>query len=549
MAKILLDKQKYEVLGQLVWQLRFVPPQTLLDQTYLAERLIRLINPNRKYPYDFICYKLTDYKPKELAGIDQMLEGGKVQADLARFISDVTSQAVVRFDQLTRPAITVDELADKADVSAKTVRRWEELGLAQRVVTVKDGSRQRAVLKATWEWFLDRHEKLVARATAFSRMNVAQRLSIVRQARRLFVSNGLNRHQIENELAEKVGRAPETIRYILTRHDQTADAEDRIFPTRRKITRQQRFQIWQSARRGIPISDLARHNGRSESSIYRIIHKTRQEYWLGRSINYIYSPEFDLPNADDFVKPAVQMQIQLKPGSQSQLQVLTQNEERILFRAYNYIKWRQSEFIKPYQEKRAVATRILERLDALEAKALLIRSKLVLTNRALTVSIAKRHVSASLTLEELLSEGMIPLLKSIERFDYTRGYKLSTYASWAIMKHFARIVPEHGKRLRQYVSLSQEELDLILPGMMDIDEEVAFRRSVAVQQALGHLDDREQQILANRYNIDRNGDPKSLAQLGKVMGVSKERVRQLETRAMDKMYGMLKSNLPAFDET
>jgi RNA polymerase sigma factor (sigma-70 family) len=184
-------------------------------------------------------------------------------------------------------------------------------------------------------------------------------------------------------------------------------------------------------------------------------------------------------------------------------------------------------------------------LDRLHLQATLIRDRLVLANQALVVSIAKRHVQADLSLDELVSEALTPLLKAVEKFDATKGFKFSTYASWAIMKHFARIVPEHGQAARHIVSLGQEDLDLVLPGVADVDEAEAFQRSKAVQQALEELDDRERAILTNRFSLDRQGEPRSLSELGKELGVSKERVRQIESKAMDKLYGILKGVLGA----
>jgi len=542
MAKVSLDKSRYPVLGPLVWQLRFVPPQTLLAQSYRAERLVRLIDPYKHYPYDFICFKLTDYKPKEPVEIEP-IAGAELIADLAQFVADVSSQAPESVHQLPEPAFPVTELADRAGVSVKTVRRWRRLGLAQRSVICDDGVRRDVVARSTWQWFVDRNEKRVARAAAYSRLNAGQRRWVVREARKLYSRQGLNRHQIEKLLAAQTGRVPETIRYILKRHDATAGIEERIFPLRRKINEQDKIEMWEQFRQGVAIGQLARAYGRSCSSIYRLIQEARVHYWFGRKIDYIYSPEFDIPNAAETIVSAAQFEIKVKPGTKGQFEVLTPAQERAMFRAYNYVKWRQSETIKTYQSARAVPAHVLDELDELEAAARSIRSKLTLANQALIISIAKRHLDYALTLDELVSEGMGPLLKSIEKFDYTKGYKFSTYASWAIIRHYARVVSSDGERHRQYVSLSQEELDLLLPGTTDVDEADAFRRSRAVQRALEQLDERERNVLTNRFSLDRTGEPLSLAQLGKILGVSKERVRQIELHAMEKMHGILETEL------
>jgi len=340
MANSGLDKSRFRVLGELFWQLRFTPGATLLEQTYRAERLVRMIDPTKRYPYDFICFKLTDYKPKETVAIEPLV-GEDVLADLARFISDVSSRNPVGTDQLPEPAFSVGELVEQAGVSAKTLRRWSRYGLVGRHVTAADGRRCQVVLVGTWQWFMDRYESRVARAAAFSRVSVAQRRGIVAEARNMFRYQGLKRSRIETVLAERMGRARETVRYILKRHDASAGAEDRVFPTRTRIGPADRLRIWRMSSRGVSPDDLARIYGRSISSIYRIIHSARQQYWRQEQIDYVYSPEFDMPDAAQTILPAVEMQISTRPGSVDRLEVLTVNQERELFRAYNYLKFRQ----------------------------------------------------------------------------------------------------------------------------------------------------------------------------------------------------------------
>ncbi len=494
-----------------------------------------------------MCYKLTDCKPKEFYTIEPLSCDAQAR-DISRFICDVTSQVQVGHEQLPEEAISITELAERAGVSMKTLHRWRKLGLAMRTISSDQGTRSRVVLTKTWDRFVDRNEKLVARAAAFSRLSVSQRRRVVRQARKLFGEQGLSRHQIEQVLGSQIGRACETIRYILVQHDATAQAAERIFPVREKVTAEDRKRMWEMYRKGRSARELAHIFGRSSSSIYRIIHSVRQEHWLAVKLEYMYSPEFDMPDAAETILPASEFDLEMKEGSKHP-QILTKVQERSLFRAYNFIKWRQSEMLKNYAAQSMLAGHVLDQLEASEAQALSLRTKLVLCNQALIVNIAKRHFEYGVSLEELVSEGMTPLLKSIEKFDYTKGFKFSTYASWAIMKHFARVVPQEGEHHRRYVLLSDEDFDAVLPQIGDVDEEGAYRRSIAVQNALTQLNDREKHILANRYNLDRSGDPMSLSALGKVLGVSKERVRQIESKAISKMHDELKDQFPLSAET
>ncbi len=542
MPKVVLENAKFAVLGRLIMQLRFESPSILIEQSFRAEHLIKLIDPAKQYPYDFICYKITDFRPRQMAE-PQLIPGAELVADLVTFIDQVAKQVFLVVDQLPEPAYTAKELAREASISTKTIRRWRRLGLAQRPIIGPDGIVQTHILKSTWEWFIEKYEGLVARAAAFHRMTPNQREWIINQARQLYQTNGFSRNQIELLLAEKTSRVRETIRYVLSSYDASVEPQDRIFPERTKLTVETCKQIYDMSTRGVTIEQLSRTFGRSESTIYRIVNKYRQKAWREAEIEYISSPDFDLPSAEETILPGADIKVEAKPES-THLQTLDASQERALFRAYNYLKWRQDQLRRPYlaDPEGILPPAVMDELEALQAKLENVKDTLILANQALVVSIAKRHLNSHLTLDELCSEGLGPLMKAVEKFDYTRGFKFSTYASWAIMKHFARIVPLAGQQ--QHQLLSDEDLDGVIPGTFDIDEDEAYERSMAVQGALSQLNERERQVLENRFGLNRSDEPLSLAQLGKRMGVTKERIRQIESKAMDKLHELLKISLP-----
>ncbi len=539
MARIILDKTKYGCLGPLILQLRFESPATLLEQSYRAEHLIRLIEPDKSYPYDYICYKLTDYKSRETAE-PRLVHGCDLIRELATFISQVTRQNPQPIASLPETALSVRQIVKENDISAKTLKRWMKIGLIQRLAVGTDGICQNVILATTWQWFVSRHEKLLARASAFTRLTACQRQWIVNQARKLHQTTDLSRNQIELQLASKTHRARETIRYILKMHDADAAPDQRIFPVRAKLTDDTCRQIFDMFRRGVPMDQLARIYGRSEPTIYRLVSRIRQDRWRTVPIEYIYSPEFDLPAADQTILNGLSLEIPHRNHC-DQVETLTAVEERNLFRAYNYLKWKQDQIRKSFGENQMPTTKVDE-LDDLQQQVDKIKNKLILTNQALVISIAKHHLNSTLSLDELVSEGLGPLMKAVEKFDYTKGFKFSTYASWAVMKHFARIVPLAGQQQHQY--LDDEELDRVSPPADDVNEDESYQRSRAVQDALDQLNDRERSVLENRYGIDRQDEPLSLSLLGQRLGVTKERVRQIEAKAMNKLHSILKKTLP-----
>ena len=130
------------------------------------------------------------------------------------------------------------------------------------------------------------------------------------------------------------------------------------------------------------------------------------------------------------------------------------------------------------------------------------------------------------------------LIRAVEKFDYSRGNKFSTYASWAIMKNFARTIPERVQAPRSFpnddggtlfLARQDERLDPY------VEESVHRNRKRELSKILNRLDEREQKIISARFGLERGREPLTLKEVGAEMGVTKERVRQLEARALAKL--------------
>src|SRR5207247_6048895 len=126
-----------------------------------------------------------------------------------------------------------------------------------------------------------------------------------------------------------------------------------------------------------------------------------------------------------------------------------------------------------------------------------IKDLLISCNMRLVVSIAKRHAAQSDNFFELLSDGNMSLMRAVEKFDYSRGNKFSTYASWAIMKNFARSIPEEKHRRERYVTGHEELFEAAPDRRSDEHEQVASAEQAAhrVNRLLEYLEPREQQII------------------------------------------------------
>src|SRR5690606_34557569 len=98
----------------------------------------------------------------------------------------------------------------------------------------------------------------------------------------------------------------------------------------------------------------------------------------------------------------------------------------------------------------------LNTLEQLLAEAVEIKNFLIRSNLRLVVSIAKKHIKPTNNFFEMVSDGNMSLIRAIEKFDYTKGNKFSTYATWAIMKNFARSIPAEHKRLDRFRTGKEE---------------------------------------------------------------------------------------------
>lgn len=217
--------------------------------------------------------------------------------------------------------------------------------------------------------------------------------------------------------------------------------------------------------------------------------------------------------------------------------ILAATEERALFKRMNYLKFEANRIQASLDEDAPSAEKLDEMEDVLE-RVERIRNHIVQANVRLVMSIAKRFADATNSFDEMLSEGISSLMNAVEKFDYDRGFRFSTYATTSVQRDLYRLVAGNHQRRTRFVSATDEVFATCADEeTLDAPQETTASQAYgALTEMLGQLDDRERLILRARFGFDTEGGQKATyTSLGKQLGISKERVRQLAERAIGKL--------------
>ncbi|MCL2306465.1 MAG: RNA polymerase subunit sigma-70 [Planctomycetaceae bacterium] len=430
-------------------QVRYAPREKKIEQLERAEKLYREIDTKKNYSYKSICYLITEYRPEMYA--DLLFPGKDVKGDLLRFIDDLADSVVISPEQVKETIWTIEQLCERFNVSSKTILRWRKLGLFSRRFLV-DGKKRVGFLNDSVEYFAANHPELIRRGKHFSQLAQEERDAIIDQAKKMMAETSAARKTptaIARQLAKSTGRSVETIRYTLKAFDD-ANADNAIFPKRHTpFSEEVKQKIYQDFRHGETVESLARRYDRTLTGIYNILGACRFRQVMDLPLDYVDASEFH--SAETKFKTITAKKIEEDiVGSEVFVETKNPNgsaeREMDLFRKMNYLKY-QANRLRMTLDRKRPKVREMAQIEEFYDQAVRIKNEIIAANSHLVASVARQHVSPTADFSELVNDGNLVLMKAVEEFDYSRGSKFSTYATWAMMKYFAQSVPNEKKHL------------------------------------------------------------------------------------------------------
>jgi RNA polymerase primary sigma factor len=290
---------------------------------------------------------------------------------------------------------------------------------------------------------------------------------------------------------------------------------------------------------------------------------------LGQEIRFVYSAEFEKLAQDeapllaaertllDLQKQAVLERTSASHQSDQDLQdlpgircwstgdpLLSFEQEQILFRALNLARFQVNQ-LRARLSRRRPALKQLQSIDKKLDLAARVQSQLVRSNLRLVTSIARKFASSNGDVDEFSSDGCTILLGAIDRFDYSRHLRFSTYATHSIQRHFFRAWKVRQRRKERFPNASSDLLGEI-PQVTPEEPLCSDPENIVLgllSRAESVLDLREQQILLNRYGLGVAKQPRTLREIAVDLGISKERVRQLQLKALNKLKQLLEPEI------
>jgi RNA polymerase sigma factor (sigma-70 family) len=549
---------KDENLAELLMQLRYTPEGKRHKQVDALETLMNIIDPAKAYPFEFVHYRITGFhlkrsiEPYTLAG-DELLD------DLQVFLTKLSTKTAQHVADLGEQVYTVDDLAQAWGISTKTVNRWRKRGLVARKFVFPDGVKRLGMQQSSVDHFFSTHPDIVSRARDFRRLTQTQMDRIIAVARDL-AQEDLSRHQVIARVAQETNRAHETIRYTLLSYEEKHPTQPLFARPSGIISPSQASRLYDMYLQKVPIAELMRQFNRSRSSVYRIINQRRATALMARRIRFVSSPEFEDPQQrQEILNETLELyegmgtrsfesfEIQGEQLLPEYLQILKDTPvlkgelELKLFRRYNCLKY-MAYTTRTRISLSRVSSGLLKQAEAYLQEAEEIERLIIEANLRLVVSIASRHSFRGAGFADLVSKGNYALIRAVQEFDYSMGVRFGKRAALSIAKEYAKV---SGKST-ELSKTRAESIGNIQRRLRETADIAAIERTRhgLTQMIRSELDQREQYVILHHFGLVGSGvkkESKTLNEIGNSLGLTKERIRQIELKALQKLRHCLSS--------
>jgi RNA polymerase sigma factor (sigma-70 family) len=227
-------------------------------------------------------------------------------------------------------------------------------------------------------------------------------------------------------------------------------------------------------------------------------------------------------------------------------QLMTAAEERLMFLRFNYAK-RKLTLLQKKAQKHDLTPELAEQVLEWHRRFEHFREYLVRTNLALVLAMAKRVRLGDVDFAEVVSEGNMALLRAVDKFNVERGFKFSTYACRAILKAFSRTAMKANRHRTKFPVEFEPDLeksDWADKRRDQVEEDCIDELKTIVDRNLADLSTVEETVIRRRFNWDQADDSSlTLEDVGKIIGVTKERVRQIQNKALAKIRAVMEDGV------
>jgi RNA polymerase primary sigma factor len=279
---------------------------------------------------------------------------------------------------------------------------------------------------------------------------------------------------------------------------------------------------------------------------------------LAEQVEFISHPAFDEPDAEERILRLPRASAE-QNNDDSGIYALTgdvlpeskDERERYLFLRYNYCRRKVFQILARHNNTRLSADETQEVLKWEHASRNTL-GEIVRENVPLVLAMAKRTRIVGVDLTDLISEGNLALLRSVGKFDHSRGYKFSTYACRAILKSFSRVATRTARYRGHFPTEFDPDLEkgnYLEQRRYAVEEDCVSELRSVMEGNGANLSDVERAVIRARFALAGDDDAehraKTLEQVGEMIGVTKERVRQIQNKALGKLRSALEDGVLA----